>query len=265
MAEPGLIAAYLAELRHSLASLRQADDVLAEVEDHLRSAAQALEAAGRPRHDAEALAGARFGSAELVARAHREEAKRGAAVSTRLSRRAGVAAMAAPVLAVVGQLGNTGIEDGPLHGAAVGVLLAAAAAFAFALYGLRARHGGLGGWGRAAFWLFVASPFIAAPFAWGAGAALAVVHLVVLTLLGIGMVQARVLPPAAVALFTFAAPATLVTAAALTALDVDAAAYVPLGAAACAAGLAWLGWAMWREPALDAVDAPGTRGPLVAG
>ena len=116
-------------------------------------------------------------------------------------------------------------------------------------WGIRRRHGGLGGWGRAAFWLFVASPFIAAPFAWGAGYAFAAVQLVVLTLLGIGMIRARILPVPAVALFTLAPPCTVV---AVVLSGEDAAAYAAIaGAAASALGLMWVGWAMWREPALD--------------
>jgi len=149
MAQPGLIAAYLTELRASIARLRDADDIVAEAEDHLRTLADEVAAAtGCTRAEAEAQALARFGSAALVGRIHLEESKRGGAVSTHTTRRAGIAAMAAPVLTVVGQWGNLTIERGAGHGVAVGLLLVAFAAFAYALWGLRLRHGGLGGWGR---------------------------------------------------------------------------------------------------------------------
>lgn len=260
MAEPRLIGAFLAELRYSAARLSDIDDVVAEVEDHLLASLEAGIAHGRSPAEAEAEALARFGSAPLVARVYIEEAQRGGAVSTQLTRRAGLAAMLAPPLTVVGAVGNAAIDRGALHGAALTLLVAAFAAFALALWGVRKRHGGLGGWGRAAGWLFVASPVIALPFGWGAGAAFAFVQLAVVALLGIGMLRARILPVPAVGLFTLAPTATMVVAAALTAAGIDAAPYAPIGAAAFAAGLAWIGWALWREPALDV---PGDRpGPL---
>lgn len=266
MAEPGLIAAYLTELRFSVSRLPDADDIVAEADDHLHTVAERLvSTTGCSPVDAEAQALARFGSASLVARLHVEEAKRGGAVSTRTSRRAGVAAMAAPVVFAVGQLGNETIDRGTGHGVAVGLMLVAVAAFAYGLWGLRARHGGLGNWGRAAFWLFVASPVLAAPFGWGAGVALVVVQLLVVALLGVGMLEARVLPPVPVAMFSLSAPATVVMAAALTAFGIDAAPYAPLGILVCLLGYMWLGWAMWREPALDAGrTARDTPGPLAA-
>src|SRR5436309_3217775 len=64
----------------------------------------------------------------------------------------------------------------------------------------RPRHGGLGPLGRAAALLTVAAPAIAAPFSWGAGAALAVVFCVVLVLLAVAMLGAAVLPPLPVVL-----------------------------------------------------------------
>jgi len=262
VAEPGLIAAYLAELRYSLTRLPDADEIAAEAEDHLFSTADALVAAGRPRPQAETEALARFGSASLVARVFVEESKRGGAVSTRLTRRAGAAAMLAPLFVAVGQAGNLTIDRGTGHGAGVALIVAGFAAFAFALWGVRRRHGGLAGWGRAAFWLFVASPFIAFPFGWGAGGALVVVQLLVVTLLGIGMIRARVLPVPAVALFTLAPAATVAVAALLTVMGLDAARYAPIGVVAFAVGFAWVGWAMWREPALDLRSPNG--GPLAA-
>lgn len=141
----------------------------------------------------------------------------------------------------------------------------AVGAFAYGLWGLRSRHGGLGNWGRAAFWLFVASPVLAMPFGWGAGVALVALQLLVVALLGVGMLQARVLPPVPVAMVSLGAPATVLTAAVLSALGVDAPRYAMVALLVCVLGFAWLGWAMWREPALDAGrPTPDTSGPLAA-
>jgi len=263
VAEPRLIAAFLTELRYSAARLADIDDVVAEAEDHLLASVEAGIASGRSRADAEAEALARFGSAPFVAHVFIEEAKRGGAVSTRLTRRAGLAAMLSPLLMIVGAVGNEAVpaSEGALHGVFVMLLVAAFGAFALALWGIRKRHGGLGAWGRAAFWLFVASPVIALPFGWGAGAAFAIVQLAVVALLGIGMIRARILPVPAVGLFTLAPAATIVMAGGLTAAGVDAALYAPIGVAAFVVGLAWVGWAMWREPALD-VHGNSGPGPL---
>lgn len=264
MAESRLIAAYLTELRYSAARLADIDDVVAEAEDHLLAGVEAAMARGSSRADAEAEALARFGSAPLVARVFIEEEKRGGAVSTRFTRRAGLAAILAPMFMIIGAFGNEAVpaSEGALHGVFVTLLVAAFVAFTVAMWGLRLRHGGLGPWGRAAFWLFVASPVIALPFGWGAGAAFAIVQLAVVALLGIGMMRARILPVPAVGLFTLAPAGTIVMAAALTAVGIDAALYAPIGVLAFAVGLAWVGWAMWREPALDV---PGDRpGPLAA-
>ncbi len=263
MAEPRLIAAYLTELRYSAARLADIDDVLAEAEDHLLAGVEAAMARGSSPADAEAEALARFGSAPLVARVFIEEEKRGGAVSTRFTRRAGLAAMLAPVLMIIGAFGNEAVpaSEGALHGVFVMLLVAAFGAFTVAMWGLRQRHGGLGGFGRAALWLFVASPVIAAPFMWGAAVAFAFVQLVVVALLGIGMIRARILPVSAVGLFTIAPVVTIVAAAALDAAGVGDALAVPVGATGFATGLAWVGWAMWREPALDVPGRPGP-GPL---
>jgi len=183
-------------------------------------------------------------------------------VSTTMTRRAGVAAMLVPLLVAVGEAGNQTISRGALHGVALGLLVAGFAAFAFALWGLRRRHGGLGRWGRGALWLFVASPFIAAPFGWGAGVAFLCVHLVVLSLVGVGMLHARVLPSVAVGLFTLTPVVTLLAAAGISAGAGDTGPLLlPAGIVASSIGLAWLGLVLWREPALDMRPAAGT-GPF---
>lgn len=261
MADPGLIAAYLKELRYSSSRLADADDIAAEAEDHLLTSVEAALARGESRADAEAQALARFGSAALVARVFIEEAKRGSAVSTELTRRAGLAAMLAPLLVIIGQAGNLLIDRGAGHGLAVVLIVVGFALFVVAAFGVRKRHGGLGRLGRIAFWMFAASPVIALPFYWYAHIALAGVQLIVVTLLGVGMLRAKVLPAPAVALFTFAPVVTLLTAVALLVTGTTTIHYVTAGALAFAIGLAWVGWVMWQEPALD-VRTSAQRGPL---
>jgi hypothetical protein len=123
VAEPRLIAAFLTELRYSAARLANIDDVVAEAEDHLLASVEAGIASGRSQADAEAQALARFGSAPFVAHVFIEEAKRGGAVSTRLTRRAGLAAMLSPLLMIVGAFGNEAVpaSEGALHGVFVSV------------------------------------------------------------------------------------------------------------------------------------------------
>ena len=148
MAGGSLIDAYLSELRYSAAKLRDIDDVLLEIEDHLVTSVDAAMARGVSRDEAESHALARFGSPQLVARVFVEEANRGGAVSTTVTRRAGVAAMIAPVLGVVGEIGNETIDRGPLHGVAVALIVAGFAMFVVALWGLwRTRSASAdGGW-----------------------------------------------------------------------------------------------------------------------
>ena len=96
------------------------------------------------------------------------------------------------------------------------------AAFAVGLSGIRRRHGGLGTLGRVAFWWFVASPFLSARFLYGAPFALAVEWLLIMSLLGVGMIRARVLPVPAVAMFTMSPLVAIAVAFAMSVLHLDA-------------------------------------------
>lgn len=252
MGEPGLIAAYLTELRYSLGKLADIEDVIAEVDDHLLTAVAHLVSGGMSRADAEAQAVARFGSPTLVARIYAEEAKRGAAVSTRLTRWAGMAAMTAPPLMIGGiTVANLSASTQPGSGIGVAASLTAAAAFVFALVGLRRRHGGLGVLGRLAFWLAVVSFPAAMPFGYAGFIVLGVELGLVVLLLGIGLLRAGILPWPAVVLFAFSWPLWGPVAWVITALSDDANKYAELPIVATILGFMWLGRTMWREPALD--------------
>jgi hypothetical protein len=263
-----LIAAYLSELRVSLGSFAALDTVLEEAEDHLLESVERLEAAGLSSRDAQVQALARFGSAALVSRVCVAESRKGAAVSSNFTRRAGLIATAAPLLLLLGLCGNQIFYDdkhgirGTLHGLSSGLLLPLALlAFLIGLLGLRARHRGLGRLGTAAMVTVVAVPFVAAPFGWGAGGVALLVLGVAVILLGIGMLRAGVLPVAPLVLFV-AGPAlmmllTLVVVSANS--DNDWVMFAPLLLTLVAAS--WLGWYQWNEPALDR---PTGNSPLAA-
>lgn len=251
MAESRVIAAYLTELRYSVGRLGDADDIVDEASDHLHAAVDALVAGGTARVDAEHQALARFGSASLVARVFAEEARRGAAVSTSLTRRAGAAAIASVVLIGVGEAGNEMIRRGAFHGVAVAMIVAGFALFAVALWGLRRRHGGLGSIGRIAFWWFVLSPLLALPGGYAAGWILLAEWLLILSVLGVGMIRAGILPTPAVVLSTITPFAAVTVALALSVAGIDLGNWAYSFAAPAGVGCVWLGWAMLREPALD--------------
>ena len=263
MAESRVIEAYLTELRYSVDKLPDADNIVAEAADHLYSALERLTTQGVATADAEAQVLARFGSASLVSRLFAEEAKRGGAVSTTLTRRAGLVAMATVPMLVLGQVGNEVVpaSRGQIHGVFVAMIGFGLVAFAVGLWGLRRRHGGLGRLGRVAFWWFIASPVLALPGGYGAFFVLGMEWLLIMSLIGVGMIRARVLPTPAVALFTMSPLGSLAAAAAMTAAGADASYWFPILVAPVAFGFAWLGWAMSREPALD-VRASEHDGPM---
>jgi hypothetical protein len=117
-----LIGAYVSELRVSLGAFAGTDTVVEEAEDHLLEAVEHLEVAGLSCRDAQVQALARFGSAALVSKVCVVESRKGAAVSTTFTRRAGLIATTTPLLLLLGIVGNQifrqykeGIR-GTLHG-----------------------------------------------------------------------------------------------------------------------------------------------------
>lgn len=261
MAESRVIDAYLTELRYSIDKLDDADEIVDEAADHLYTALDRLLADGVRTADAEAQVLARFGSATLVAKVFAEEAKRGGAVSTTLTKRAGVAAIATVPLLVVGQAGNVITSHGVVHGAFLVMMAAGFAAFAVGLWGIRRRHGGLGTLGRVAFWWFVASPVIATPGMYAAPLILVMEWLLIMSLLGVGMLRAGLLPRAPLWLFTVWPPMAIAVVLGMSAVDLDAGPWFLTLLAPVAVAYAWVGWAMSREPALD-VRASEQRGPM---
>lgn len=270
MAEPGLIDAYLERLRLGLAGLPDCADSVAEAEDHLREAADRLIRSGLPPRDAEAEALRHFGSAALVAHAHVNDHRKGRAVATTFTRRAGLAgALILPLLSAAWLLNRADLSNGPwqLRSAPGWLAVASALSFGAAFAGLAARHrGALGGWGKAAKGIAILAAPLSAPFGWGAPAALVGWLALSGTLLAAGMWSIGVLPRAPLALLVGAPPLILVFLGVGTLADKD----MGQGMAVAATGgaivvtvtaLSWLGLLMWREPAVDHHQTPG---PLAA-
>ena len=246
-AEHGLIDAYLVELRLSVAELPDAEEIVAEAEDHL------LEAAAR-HGEHEALA--RFGTPSLVSATFINEARKGAAVATTFTKRAGLVAALSPVLLVLGALGNEATGRGAAHGGAVLVEAMALPAVLIGILGLRARHGGLGLIGRLAFWAFLAAPVFSIAMPWAGIVFTGTLWTVSFALMGVAMLRAAVMPRLPVVLFGFSALATIALAGVVTAGGGDAGSFWFVPLVLQFAGFVWLGWAMWREQALPTPGSP---------
>jgi hypothetical protein len=252
MADDGLIMAYLRELHFSVARLPDADEIVEESEDHLLEAAERLERGGLSRHEAEAEAVARFGSSELIARVCLSEARRGVAVPTTRTRRAGLALALAPASLVIGAIGNVAVRRGSVHGLAVMLMVAAFPLLVYGLWGLRTRHGGLGRIGLAAFVLAAAAPILSFAAGWAAVYLLAFLLGLALILFVVEMLRASVLPVVPLVLMAAGPVAYLAVWIGLVVADVDTGQAVLLSLSLSGVGLIWTGWYLWREPAVDA-------------
>jgi hypothetical protein len=242
-AEYRLVAAYLVELHHSLDGIHgdDAHEIVAEVADHLYEAAD--------RHgELETLA--RFGTPNLVAATFHKEARKGAAVPTTFTKRAGLVAALSPLFLALGAWANEFTDRGFAHGAAVLFEVVAFPAVIVGILGLRSRHGGLGLLGRIGFWAFIAGPVFSIFMPWAGIAITGGLWALAFVLLGVAMLRAGVLPRTPVALFGFSAVAYALVAAAVSAAgaDVGEGWVVPL--VLQFAGFTWLGWAMWQEEVL---------------
>ncbi|MCJ7437536.1 MAG: hypothetical protein MUP97_07235, partial [Acidimicrobiia bacterium] len=242
-------------------------EILAEVEDHLLEATEVFERNGRDPLAAELQALAQFGTPSLVSQALITEARKGAAVPTTFTRRAGIAAILVPIFAIVGQTINITIKRGFVHGIGVTLLALIVPLLGVTVVGLFRRHrGALHGWGVAAAVLFLASPFLAVPAGWGAGYVFVVILMIASAVLAIGMLRAHVLPRLPIILFGFAGSVGLIAVIVAEAAGADNGAPIlwgvepiEIGIATTTIGLAWLGWTMAREHALDM---PPTARPL---
>ena len=263
MADDGLISAYLRELEYSLARLPDRADIVAEAEDHLCEVAGRLVRDGRTPAEAEAAAIARFGSAALISRICVIEAKRGASVPTTRTRAAGLAALLTPMLLIVGQYVNVSVDRGFVHGIGVLLLTAAVPAFIYGLWGLRARHGGLGQLGKIAMVCAIVSPFLVVVSGYyGVFTAMGLLTLAVVVLV-IEMLRANVLPVTPLVLLAAGPVGVIALVAGITAAGGDAGDVAAYPMLLTTIGFVWLGWHLWSE---QPVDSTGHRhGSLAAG
>ena len=95
MAEPDLIDAYVASLRRHVRSRSDVEDVVAEVEDHLRQTATVISSGGIPERAAQREALTRFGDPRIINQAFAATPSGGIVMPTRFSRLAGATAFVA--------------------------------------------------------------------------------------------------------------------------------------------------------------------------
>ena len=251
MAEPQLISAYVRELRYSLRTLRDVDDVVAEADDHLRETAAMLVLDGRSRAEAEQEAVARFGSASLVSKVFISEARMGAALATALTKRAGMAAFLSPLAIAGGGFTLDRIDRGAIHDAGIALVVVGTAAFLFGCWGLRARAGGLGRLGLFATWLTIASPLVAVPFGSHAPGALLIAICLGVASLSMAAYRSGVFPRMPVLLLGCGAAAFAASLGLLAFAGLDATVYGPFISVVPAIGIMWCGALMWHEPHSD--------------
>jgi hypothetical protein len=154
VAEYVLIDGYLDAFRTQVRWRRDADDLVAEVEDHLYSTVERFQARGTDGQLAQRQTLERFGDPDLLAEAFASTPRGGIAMPTKFTVRAGTAAVVAAVLwaaaalaATVGHLLET--DDLPPYLVFAGLVVGAGAMTLMTTAGLRERHGGLGKLGLA--------------------------------------------------------------------------------------------------------------------
>jgi hypothetical protein len=190
VAEHDLIGNYRAALRGRLPGWSHMDDVLDEVEDHLRSTVEQLVRLGNDHETAQRLTLARFGDPSLVAHAYATTRTGGLRMPSRLTRASGYVAIAAAIawvvagaFAVIGQTSLITEFSAAKYFVWAALILCAALATVVALFGLLRRAGAAGDW-RAwiATALLVIGVLTLGGFAWfwpAGGALLAVAALIV--------------------------------------------------------------------------------------
>jgi hypothetical protein len=261
MAQPQLIDRYLAALQDNLGQAPDAGDILAEVEDHLR------ETVASYRHDGLDVAGAEtraleaFGSPRLVARAFADARHtKGLAMPTTFTRRAGLAAIASPLVllaampALYAEKWTTWTTNWSFAGNTI--TLVALALLMVAMVGIRARHGGaLGTLGLAGLVLVgLGTLVVLAQFSWALAFWLVPISTGV-ALFAVAIVRARLLPVVPTVLFGtgLLVPAALALRDGLAGYE-HAITIWPhglIGIAIFGLGLTWLGWQLRTEHPVD--------------
>lgn len=254
MAEHDLIDVYLDELRRHLRRRRDVDDVLAEVEDHLREVVTGHVGSGMDPRTAERHALGQFGSAELVSRAFAATMRGGIAMPTMVTRLAGLAAMIGGIAMIV-VFPFAAVSELDVGGATVWFAPVASASALLVLVGLvglhlrhRAIYGRAGHIGK----LFVPIGLVGmvvSILTWFApgGLVFLLAITVGLALIGADVWSAGVVDRRALALAGTSIPVVLIVGLFGTGrFDWTTFATI-IGFAALGTGLAWVGHGLWRE------------------
>lgn len=272
MAEHALIDRYLGELEHEVRWIRDAEEIIEEVADHLLEAVATHIRRGLDRIAAQRRALTEFGDPTLVGQTFASSRSGGIAVPTQFTYRSGYALVASSVLWLVG-LGfiywaDIADRTRPWEGlprliwmSGALILLAAGVLLVVGIAGVNRRHGGtLGIAGRVAFWIGVITAVTAfGAWLWGVWLTALAVGAVILAvalntsdiapkaagrLIGLGGVVAA----GSAWAFQFATPEVNLGSGAVTA-------FIFAGLVIYSAGLASLGrWLKSEEP----VDEPDT-------
>ena len=174
MAEPDLIDGYRAVLRRRLPRTSNMDDLLDEVEDHLRSTVEHLTRSGVDVPTAQRMTLERFGEPLVVARAYATTPTGGLRMPTRFTRAAGFVAIAAALgwlavgaFAVFGPTSLLGEFSELQYAVWAAMILFTAMATIIAVLGLLRRAGAArSGSAWVAVPVLVACVFLLAAFAW---------------------------------------------------------------------------------------------------
>lgn len=271
MAEHAVIDRYLTELEREVRWVRDAEDIIEEVADHLLEAVAIHTRRGLDRVAAQKRALTEFGDPTLVGRAFASARSGGIAVPTEFTRRSGVALVASSFLWLAAlavfywsdHLDRTRPWEGlPQVMYLVGTftLMGAGVLLAIGILGVNRRHGGaLGNTGSLAFWVAALTTVTAfGAWAWGGW----------LTALGLGAVVlatalhrsdiAPKLPGLLIGIGgAFAAGAAWVFQMTAEEVEFGSGAFyatIVAGIAVYSVGLALLGWWLRSEEAVEHLD-----------
>jgi hypothetical protein len=261
MAQPQLIDRYLAALQHNLSQVPEAGDILAEVEDHLRETTASYLNDGLDAEGAETRALEAFGSPRLIAQAFADARHtKGLAMPTRFTRRAGLAAIARPLVlllampALYAEEWTTWTTNWYFVGNTA--TLAALALLMVAMLGIRARHGGaLGSLGLGGLVLVgLGTAVVLAQLSWALAFWLVPLSIGV-ALFALAVTRARLLPALPTVLFGtgLLLPAALALRDGLAGYEHNITSWPHglIGIAIFGFGLAWLGWQLRAEHPID--------------
>lgn len=170
MARYAMIDGYLDTMRGEIRWRRDLDDVVAEMEDHLYSAVETFLAKGIASVPAQQATLDRFGEPRVLATVYASTPTGGIAVPTQSTTRAGLFGLGAAVFWVVAALayGLMVAQADSWQGYYAvfsAAVLVAGVLTALTLFGVKARHGGLGIMGSVGVWFYVVGVVLSA-LAW---------------------------------------------------------------------------------------------------